>query len=99
MPSQLTRMADLGERLRRARVRLHMDADILASRAGISLRTLTRIENGDAAVAIRSYLRVLGVLYLEEDLDRVAQDVDLIRRMYETSAMRLPPRRALPMRK
>lgn len=83
LPSQQDRMTELGERLQRARLRRRMSAEVLAIRAGISSRTLARIDRGDPSVAIRSYVRVLGVLYLESDLDLLGRDCDRIRRLYD----------------
>ena len=61
-----------GERLRLARERRYMTMVMLCAHAGISRMTLHRAENGSAAVTIGTYLRILSVLGLERDLDRVA---------------------------
>lgn len=90
LPSMQTHMTALGVRLRHARLRRRMNAKVLAARAGISARTLTRIESGDPSVAIRAYARVLGVLGLETDLGLVGRDCDLIRRLYEMPTLPRP---------
>jgi transcriptional regulator with XRE-family HTH domain len=93
LPSQQGRMTEFGERLQRARLRRRMSAEVLAIRAGISSRTLARIERGDPSVTIRSYVRVLGVLYLESDLGLLGRDCDLIRRLYDAPTSRQLRRR------
>lgn len=90
LPSQQAPLSDLGERLRRARIRRQMSLDLMASRAGFSVKTLSRIEQGDPSVAMRSFVKVLGVLGLERDLDPVARDCDLIRRLYESPPLPRP---------
>ena len=60
--------------MRMARLRRNLSSEQVAERAGIARNTLIKIENGDEGVAIGSYLRVLIVLGLEEDLRAVAQD-------------------------
>jgi transcriptional regulator with XRE-family HTH domain len=93
LPSQQAHMTELGERLQRARLRRRIPARVLAVRAGLSTRTLSRIEQGDPSVAIRSYVRVLGVLYLESDLDLLGRDCALIRRLYDAPTLRQLQRR------
>jgi hypothetical protein len=46
----------------------------VAQRAGISRKTLYRIERGDLAVALGIYARVLQALRLENDLGSIASD-------------------------
>ena len=55
--------------------------------------TLFRAEQGSPAVALGTYLRILSVLKLESDLDRLAGDDRLGRLLQDTE---LPPRRRRP---
>lgn len=49
-----------GANLKRARLRRKFSAEIVAQRAGISRKTLYRIEKGDPAVALGNYARDAG---------------------------------------
>ncbi|MBR1877913.1 MAG: helix-turn-helix domain-containing protein [Paludibacteraceae bacterium] len=74
LPKHERMLRELGENMRMARLRRNLSSEQVAERAGIARNTLIKIENGDEGVAIGSYLRVLIVLGLEEDLRAVAQD-------------------------
>jgi transcriptional regulator with XRE-family HTH domain len=89
-PNQVKLLASFGERLRRARLRRHLSLDVTCERAGISKMTLFRAEQGNPAVALGTYLRILSVLKLETDLDRLASDDRLGRLLQDTE---LPERR------
>lgn len=82
-PSELVLLADLGERLRLARLRRKLTATAVAQRAGISRTTLYNAECGDAAVTLGTYLRVLATLGLENDLDLIAADDKLGRKLQD----------------
>lgn len=89
-PAQTKLLAAFGERLRLARLRRHLSLDVACERAGISRMTLFRAEKGSPAVALGTYLRILSVLKLETDLDRLASDDRLGRLLQDTE---LPERR------
>jgi transcriptional regulator with XRE-family HTH domain len=67
-------LAAFGERIRPARRRRRFTMDVVATRSDISRPTLTKIENGDTGVAIGHYFKVLGVLGLDKEFQKVAQD-------------------------
>lgn len=91
-PQTQRRAEGLGERLRLARRRRRMSLADLAARVGVSRGTLSRLERGDLATSLGTLARILGVLGLEEDLDLLARDDELGRRLQD---VRLPrPRRA-----
>jgi transcriptional regulator with XRE-family HTH domain len=73
----------LGNRLRDARLRRRMAATAMAERAGISRDTLHRLEKGDVSISLASFLRVLQVLGLAEDIDRLARDDELGRKLQD----------------
>jgi transcriptional regulator with XRE-family HTH domain len=60
--------------LKLARLRRKYSAEMVAQRAGISRKTLSRVERGDSAVALGIYARVMQVLRLEDDLAKLAAD-------------------------
>ena len=88
--SEQKHVAALGERLRLARLRRKFTAEVVAVRAGISRMTLHRAERGETAVALGTYVRILAVLHLASDLDIVARDDALGRRLQD---LELPQRR------
>ena len=91
-PSEQKLLSEFGERIRLARLRRKLSAQVVATRAGISRMTLSRAEGGASSVTIGTYLRILSVLHLEEDLALMAADDKLGRRLQDLG---LPtPRRA-----
>lgn len=86
-PTLIPRMArlleQLGIRIRLARLRRRYSAELVAKRAGISRKTLSRVEHGDPAVAIGIYARVLQTLRLDHDLAQIALDDELGRRLQD----------------
>lgn len=61
-PETLRRLARLGTAIRAARARRRLTQDQVADRAGLTRRTLMRLEHGDPGVAVGSFLEVLAVL-------------------------------------
>lgn len=82
-PGAARQLAALGERLRLARKRRRLPAALMAERVGISRDTLHRLERGEAAVSLGTCLRVLRVLGLDTDLDRLAADDVLGRKLQD----------------
>src|SRR5438034_9170195 len=72
-PATQRRAAALGERLRAARLRRRMSAAEMAERSFVSRPTLRKLEAGDLTVSAAVLARVLEVLSLDEDLDRLAE--------------------------
>lgn len=95
-PSSQRQLLALGERLRSARLRRAFSAETVCARAGLSRPTLTKIEKGDACVTMGSYLQVLRVLEMDQDLSGVAVDDVVGRRLQDAG---LPRRERAPRRK
>jgi transcriptional regulator with XRE-family HTH domain len=99
-PALLPRLArllrGLGGNIRRARLRRAYTAATVAQRAGITRPTLARVERGDPAVALGIYARVLQALGLEGDLQHVASDDQLGRKLQDLG---LPQRVRAPRRR
>ena len=89
-------MEALGERLRLGRLGRRLSAATLAARAGVTRSTLYRAEHGDPGVSFGTYASVLRVLGLHGDLDAVARDDVLGRKLQDLD---LPVRRRAPKRK
>lgn len=82
-PALQKQMAGLGDRLRTARLRRRMTGIVFAKRIGISRDTLNRLERGDPTIALGTYARALRVLGLDRDLDAVARDDELGRKLQD----------------
>lgn len=81
LPKLTRQLAALGERIRLARHRRQLTAEMVAERAGISRPTYREIEQGAPGVALGRYLSVLHVLGLEAHLDTLAEDDELGRHL------------------
>ena len=95
LPKTFRLLAQLGTNLKQARLRRRYSAEIVAERSGITRKTLQRVEQGDAAVAIGIYVRVLQALGLIEDLAALARDDELGRKLQDLA---LPARMRAPRR-
>jgi len=99
IPSILPRLArliaGLGANLRKARLRRAYSSETVAQRAGITRKTLYRVERGDPAVSLGIYARVLQTLGLEGDLGAIASDDVLGRKLQDAS---LEPKPRAPRR-
>jgi transcriptional regulator with XRE-family HTH domain len=99
-PSLLPRISRLlagyGSNLKLARLRRKYSAEAVAQRAGISRKTLSKVERGDPAVALGIYARVMQVLRLEDDLGKLAVDDLLGRKLQDAD---LAPKRRAPKRR
>lgn len=93
-PSITKQLTALGERLRDARLRRELTTVLFAERLGVSRDTLNRLEKGDPNIAIGTYMKALRVLGLDQDIDQVARD-DVVGRKLQDRA--LPPRRNTKM--
>ena len=89
-------LRDLGLRLREARLRRRLSVSQVAERTEVSRPTLNKVEKGDPAVTLGTYLRVLTVLGLEKDLALLAAEDPVGRRLQDAGLA--APRRA-PKRK
>lgn len=94
-PSSIRTLLALGQRLKDARLRRHFSAETVAARAGITRQTLTKIESGNGSVTMGNYFQVLVVLGLDKDINAVALDDVLGRRLQDEA---LPQRRRAPRR-
>lgn len=90
LPTLLPRLARMlrgfGGNIRQARLRRAYSAETVAQRAGITRATLSRVERGDPAVALGIYARVLQALGLEADLEHLAAD-DVLGRKLQDAAL------------
>lgn len=82
-PQEQRLLSALGERLRLARLRRKLSNAVVAQRAGISRTTLYKVETGDPGATLGSYVRVLAVLGLENDLQALAADDKVGRKLQD----------------
>lgn len=94
-PPAARQLTALGDRLRLARLRRHYAAVVVAERAGITRSTLHRAERGNPGVALGTYAGILRVLGLQGDIDAVARDDELGRKLQD---LKLPERKVAPRR-
>lgn len=83
LPKNQRILSALGENIRLARLRRKLSAEQVSERAGISRVGLWKIEKGAPEVAIGSYLQVLFILGLEQDLSLVADNDPLGRKLQD----------------
>jgi transcriptional regulator with XRE-family HTH domain len=95
VPRVLRLLVGFGSHLKLARLRRKYSAETVAQRAGITRRTLSKVEQGDPAVALGVYARVMQVLRLEDDLALLAVDDELGRKLQDAgivAKLRAPKR-------
>jgi len=99
LPPKLARRAHaLGDRLRKARLRRKLPSTLVAKRIRVSRSTLSRLENGDPSVSLATVLRLLSVYGLDPDIEVLAADDELGRRLQDAelkTPQRAPRRRPL----
>lgn len=97
LPALTRTLGSFGARLKAARLRRRYSAETVAQRAGIARATLFRIEQGDPGVSFGNYARVMQVLRLEQDVNRLATDDELGRKLQDAelgTRARAPRRKA-----
>lgn len=80
-------LAEMGENIKLARLRRKLSTEQVAERAHISRPTLWSIEKGSGTVAIGAYAQVLFVLGLEKDLQKIAGEDLLGRRLQDAKLL------------
>ena len=83
LPKAQKVVSTLGENIKLARLRRKYSTQQVSERANISRPTLLSIEKGNPNVSIGAYVKVLMVLGLEKDINTVAKDDDLGRRLQD----------------
>lgn len=88
-PQEQRLLSQLGERIKLARMRRKLSNATIAQRAGISRTSLYKVEAGDAGATMGTYLRVMAVLGLEADVNGLAAD-DKVGRKLQDLALEAP---------
>jgi len=76
-------LAQLGERIKLARMRRKLSSTVVAQRAGISRTSVYKVESGDPGATLGTYFRVLAVLGLERDINVLAADDKVGRKLQD----------------
>lgn len=82
-PAGERQLRALGERLRAARRRRRLTQTVVAARVGVSKQTLAKLEAGNPSTSLATMLRVLQVLGLGHDIDRLAVHDELGRKLQD----------------
>ncbi|MBM3989397.1 MAG: helix-turn-helix domain-containing protein [Planctomycetes bacterium] len=82
-PAAARQLVALGERLRAARRRRRLTQAVVAARVGVTKQTIAKLESGNPATSLATALRVLAVLGLAQDIDQLAANDELGRRLQD----------------
>ncbi len=85
LPKAQKALSKLGDNIKLARLRRKYSTQQVSERANITRPTLLSIERGSPTVSIGAYVKVLMVLGLENDIDKVAKDDDLGRKLQDAN--------------
>jgi len=66
------RLAQLGQRIRAARIRRQLRQEDLAARAGLSRKAIDAVETGKLTTGIGTYMQVLWAMGLDGEIDLIA---------------------------
>ena len=72
-----------------------MTQAVLAERVGVTLPTIRKLETGDPGSSLATVIRVLQVLGLAQDIDRLAEE-DVQGRVLQDSALKQSRQRRAP---
>lgn len=86
-PKSREALSLLGENIKLACKRRGFSQTLISERTGLSRLTIRKIEKGDPTVSIGHYVLVLGVLGLVSDLEKVASDDALGRKLQDIKLM------------
>ena len=87
-PQEQAVLANFGERLRLARLRRKFSLTWVAGRCGMSRTTVTKAEHGDPSVTLGTYFRILSVLGLQNDIEKIASEDALGRRLQDLALVK-----------
>jgi transcriptional regulator with XRE-family HTH domain len=87
LPKLTKILEEMGENIKWARLRRKLTTEQIAERAGISRSTLWQVEKGLPSVSLGTYAQVLFVLGLEKDLQLIAKDDVLGRKLQDADLL------------
>ena len=83
LPKLTKMLEEMGGNIKLARLRRKLTTEQVAERAGISRSTLWQVEKGLASVSLGTYAQILFVLGLEKDIQLIAKDDILGRKLQD----------------
>ena len=93
LPKERRILENLGENIKLARLRRKLTAEQVANRANISRKTLWHVEKGSEHISIGVFLQILSVLGFQKELENIAKD-DLLGRKLQD--IKLVPKKRGP---
>ena len=82
------KLKKMGQRIKKARLRRNISAEMISKQAGIGESTFYAIEHGVATVSLGAYAAVLSILGLNNDLDSIAVDEEAKKQLYEQNLVK-----------
>ena len=82
------KLKKMGQRIKKARLRRNISAEMISKQAGIGESTFYAIEHGVSTVSLGAYAAVLSILGLNNDLDSIAVDEEAKKQLYEQNLVK-----------
>ena len=82
------KLKKIGQRIKKARLRRNISAEMISKQAGIGESTFYAIERGVSTVSLGAYAAVLSILGLNNDLDSIAVDEEAKKQLYEQNLVK-----------
>ena len=87
-PNTEEKLKKMGQRIKKARLRRNISAEMISKQAGIGESTFYAIEHGVSTVSLGAYAAVLSILGLNNDLDSIAVDEEAKKQLYEQNLVK-----------
>ena len=87
-PDTEDKLKKMGQRIKKARLRRNISAEMISKQAGIGESTFYAIEHGVSTVSLGAYAAVLSILGLNNDLDSIAVDEEAKKQLYEQNLVK-----------
>ena len=87
-PNTEDKIKKMGQRIKKARLRRNISAEMISKQAGIGESTFYAIEHGVSTVSLGAYAAVLSILGLNNDLDSIAVDEEAKKQFYEQNLVK-----------
>ena len=87
-PNTEDKLKKMGQRIKKARLRRNISAEMISKQAGIGESTFYAIEHGVSTVSLGAYAAVLSALGLNDDLDSIAVDEEAKKQLYEQNLVK-----------
>ena len=87
-PNTEGKLKKMGQRIKKARLRRNISAEMISKQAGIGESTFYAIEHGVSTVSLGAYAAVLSILGLNNDLDSIAVDEEAKKQLYEQNLVK-----------